>query len=152
MDPLRGSSVKFGTVQRGLAWPLRQDDTHKSRSVNKFMAQAQQLRQQADFSDNMMATLESIAQKIGLSSKTVEEASEKSSCRQPCCRPAALLVASFWSAIIWLEHLALIVGYRSVPTSLFSGFQKFPEGQRNRFIDALNSSSFSRGKIGRAHV
>jgi len=56
------------------------------------MAQAQQLRQQADFSDNMMATLESIAQKIGLSSKTVEEASEKSSCRQPCCRPATLLL------------------------------------------------------------
>ena len=31
---LRGSSVKFGTIQRRLAWPLRKDDTHKSRSVN----------------------------------------------------------------------------------------------------------------------
>ena len=42
------------------------------------MTQAQALRQQADFSDNMMATLENIGQKIGLSSKTVEEASEMS--------------------------------------------------------------------------
>ena len=35
-DPLRGSSVKIGTIQRRLAWPLRKDDTHKSRSVNNF--------------------------------------------------------------------------------------------------------------------
>ena len=34
-DSLRGSSFKLGTMQRILAWPLRQDDTHKSRSVNK---------------------------------------------------------------------------------------------------------------------
>ena len=34
MDSLRGSSVKIGTIQRRLAWPLRKDDTHKSRSVN----------------------------------------------------------------------------------------------------------------------
>ena len=27
------SSVKIGTIQRRLAWPLREDDTHKSRSV-----------------------------------------------------------------------------------------------------------------------
>ena len=32
MDSLRGSSVKIGTIQRRLAWPLRKDDTHKSRS------------------------------------------------------------------------------------------------------------------------
>ena len=38
MDPLRGSSVKIGTIQRRLAWPLRKDDTHKSRSVNNFFA------------------------------------------------------------------------------------------------------------------
>ena len=31
---LRGSSVKLGTMQRKLAWPLRKDDTHTSRSVN----------------------------------------------------------------------------------------------------------------------
>ena len=35
-DSLRGSSVKIGTIQRRLAWPLRKDDTHKSRSVNNF--------------------------------------------------------------------------------------------------------------------
>ena len=29
-------SVKIGTIQRRLAWPLRKDDTHKSRSVNNF--------------------------------------------------------------------------------------------------------------------
>ena len=32
-DPLWGSSVKVGTTQRRLAWPMRKDDTHKSRSV-----------------------------------------------------------------------------------------------------------------------
>ena len=34
LDSLRGSSVKIGTIQIILAWPLRKDDTHKSRSVN----------------------------------------------------------------------------------------------------------------------
>ena len=28
--------TKIGTIQRRLAWPLRKDDTHKSRSVNNF--------------------------------------------------------------------------------------------------------------------
>ena len=37
LDSLRGSSVKIGTIQRILAWPLRKDDTHKSRSVNMYM-------------------------------------------------------------------------------------------------------------------
>ena len=32
-DSLRGSSVKLRTMQRRLAWPLRKDDPHKSRSV-----------------------------------------------------------------------------------------------------------------------
>ena len=32
-DSLRGSSVRLGTIQTRLAWPLRKDDTHKSRSV-----------------------------------------------------------------------------------------------------------------------
>ena len=32
-DSLRGSSVNIGTMQRRLAWPLRKDDTHKSKSV-----------------------------------------------------------------------------------------------------------------------
>ena len=36
MDSLRGSSDKIGTIQRGSAWPLRKDDTHKSRSVPSF--------------------------------------------------------------------------------------------------------------------
>ena len=40
LDSLRGSSVKIGTIQRRLAWPLRKDDTHKSRSVNNFFASA----------------------------------------------------------------------------------------------------------------
>ena len=34
VDSLRGTSVEIGTIQRRLAWPLRKDDTHKSRSVN----------------------------------------------------------------------------------------------------------------------
>ena len=38
LDSLRGSSVKIGTIQRRLAWPLRKDDTHKSRSVSNFLA------------------------------------------------------------------------------------------------------------------
>ena len=40
LDSLRGSSVKIGTIQRRLAWPLRKDDTHKSRSVNNFLLNA----------------------------------------------------------------------------------------------------------------
>ena len=35
-DSLRGSSIKIGTIQRRLAWPLRKDDTHKSGSVLIF--------------------------------------------------------------------------------------------------------------------
>ena len=38
MDSLRGSSVKIGTIQRRLAWPLRKDDTHKSRSVKTYLS------------------------------------------------------------------------------------------------------------------
>ena len=41
VDSLRGSSVKIGTIQRRLAWPLRKDDTHKSRSVNECMLYGQ---------------------------------------------------------------------------------------------------------------
>ena len=37
LDTFRGSSVKIGTIQRRLAWPLRKDDTHKSRSVTSFL-------------------------------------------------------------------------------------------------------------------
>ena len=36
LDSLRGSSVNIGTIQRRLAWPLRKDDTHTSRSVNNY--------------------------------------------------------------------------------------------------------------------
>ena len=36
LDSFRGSSVKIGTIQRRLAWPLRNDDTHKSRSDTSF--------------------------------------------------------------------------------------------------------------------
>ena len=31
MEPRKRSSAKIGTIQRRLAWPLRKDDTHKSR-------------------------------------------------------------------------------------------------------------------------
>ena len=37
LDSFRGSSVKIGTIQRRLAWPLRKDDTHKSRSETSFL-------------------------------------------------------------------------------------------------------------------
>ncbi len=30
------SSAKIGTIQRRLAWPLRKDDTHKSRMYHFF--------------------------------------------------------------------------------------------------------------------
>ena len=36
LDSPRRSSDKIGTIQRRLAWPLRKDDTHKSRRVTKF--------------------------------------------------------------------------------------------------------------------
>ena len=35
-ESLRGPSVKIGTIQRRLAWPLRKDDTHKSRKYHYF--------------------------------------------------------------------------------------------------------------------
>ena len=38
---LRGSSLNIGTRQRRLAWPLRKEDTHKSRSVNSFHIEGQ---------------------------------------------------------------------------------------------------------------
>ena len=38
LDSIRGSSVKLGTMQRRSAWPLRKDDTHKSRSVSTLRA------------------------------------------------------------------------------------------------------------------
>ena len=34
VDSSRGSSDKIETIQRRLAWPLRKDDTHKTRSAN----------------------------------------------------------------------------------------------------------------------
>ena len=43
MDSLRGTSVKIGTIQRRLAWPLRKDDTHKSRSVPNFFSAQKRL-------------------------------------------------------------------------------------------------------------
>ena len=36
VSSILGSSDKIGTIQRRLAWPLRKDDTHKSRSVPSF--------------------------------------------------------------------------------------------------------------------
>ena len=36
-DSLRGSSVNIGAIQGILAWPLRQDDMHKSSSVNNCL-------------------------------------------------------------------------------------------------------------------
>ena len=45
LDSPRRSSVTIGTIQRILAWPLRKDDTHKSRSVNNFFAQCPCRRQ-----------------------------------------------------------------------------------------------------------
>ncbi|KAL1188371.1 hypothetical protein V5N11_031744 [Cardamine amara subsp. amara] len=34
-----GTSDKIGTIQRRLAWPLRKDDTHKSRNALMFVFQ-----------------------------------------------------------------------------------------------------------------
>ena len=38
LDSPRRSFDKIGTIQRRLAWPLRKDDTHKSRRVTKFFS------------------------------------------------------------------------------------------------------------------
>ena len=35
-----GTTVKIGKIQRRLAWPLRKDDTHKSRNGSKFFLSA----------------------------------------------------------------------------------------------------------------
>ena len=37
LGSLRGSFVKIATIHRKLTWPRCKDDTHKSRSVNKFL-------------------------------------------------------------------------------------------------------------------
>ena len=37
VDSLWGSSDKIGMIQRRLAWPLRKDDTHRSRRVTSFL-------------------------------------------------------------------------------------------------------------------
>ena len=39
---LRAPSVNIGTMQRRLAWPLRKDDAHKSRSVDKLFRRVAQ--------------------------------------------------------------------------------------------------------------
>jgi len=39
MDSLRGSFAKLGAVQGRSAWSLCKDDTHKSRSENKSLAE-----------------------------------------------------------------------------------------------------------------
>ena len=31
----------MGTIQRKVTWPLRKDDTHKSRSVNNFLSETE---------------------------------------------------------------------------------------------------------------
>ena len=50
-DSLRGSSVKIGTIQRRLAWPLRKDDTHKSGSVLNFFCSQRRSRAGSSSSD-----------------------------------------------------------------------------------------------------
>ena len=39
-EPRKRSSAKIGTIQRRLAWPLRKDDTHKSRMYHFWFARA----------------------------------------------------------------------------------------------------------------
>ena len=39
VEPLTRSSAKIGTIQRRLAWPLRKDDTHKSRMYHFLTTQ-----------------------------------------------------------------------------------------------------------------
>ena len=36
LEPRKRSSAKIGTIQRRLAWPLRKDDTHKSRMYHFY--------------------------------------------------------------------------------------------------------------------
>ena len=38
VEPRKRSSAKIGTIQRRLAWPLRKDDTHKSRMYHFFVS------------------------------------------------------------------------------------------------------------------
>ena len=40
LESFRGTSVKIGTIQRRLAWSLRKDDTHKSRSVTDLLSKS----------------------------------------------------------------------------------------------------------------
>ena len=47
MDSLRGSSVKFRTMQRRLAWPLRKDDTHTHTHKSRDRCRRQRTRPSA---------------------------------------------------------------------------------------------------------
>ena len=47
-----GPSIKIGTIQRRLAWPLRKDDTHTSRSVALFLSMQDRWRAQSKSVDH----------------------------------------------------------------------------------------------------
>ena len=44
LDSFWGSSVKLGKTQRRLAWPVRKDDTHQSRSGKLFSTDAHEMQ------------------------------------------------------------------------------------------------------------
>ncbi|CAL5388248.1 unnamed protein product [Camellia sinensis] len=46
-----GTSDKIGTIQRRLAWPLRKDDTHKSRNGMYLLYVLRDLLDADDFRD-----------------------------------------------------------------------------------------------------
>merc|ERR1711907_590530 len=60
-DLLRESSVKIGTIQRRLAWPLRKDDTHKSRKYNHFHAHFMEMCLISHHSDRTAVEVDSAA-------------------------------------------------------------------------------------------
>ena len=108
-EPLRGSSDKIGTMQRRLAWPLRKDDTHKSRSVPSFYVKEDlffcfvHARHQATWSMQTSPrqklcrlTLTRHFQKLSMSRCVARDRLQSTMCRHTCTTRDHFTTSSGW--------------------------------------------------------
>ena len=98
LDPLRRSSVKIGTIQRRLAWPLRKDDTHKSRSVNNFLPIP------------WLPVRLLLGDRLLFISASLRPRSPKL-CKQHCTHHAMELQSRTWAHRVEHEHASQAAGY-----------------------------------------
>ena len=109
LDSLRGLSVKIGKIQRRLAWPLRKDDTHKSRSVPSFLCKGRLVfcfvhaRHQATWSMQTSPrqklcrlTLTRHFQKLSMSRCVARDRLQSTMCRHTCTTRDHFTTSSGW--------------------------------------------------------